>query len=181
MVPTREECLRLMEQSGMLEHIVRHSLEVAKVALFLSRELNKKGQRIDLDLVEAASLLHDLSKTECLTTKMDHAQTGSRVLKEMGYERVAEVVAQHVKLEKDGTPSEVSEEEVVNYADKRVMHDRIVPLEERFNDLIERYGKQPNGRKILELLKMEIYGVENKIFGILQMDPNKLCAFKQST
>ncbi len=174
MIPTREECLRLMKQYGMLEHIVHHSLEVARVALFLSSELNKKGQRIDLGLVDAASLLHDLAKTECLTTREDHAEAGCRLLKGMGYERVGEVVAQHITLEKEGDPSAVSEEEVVNYADKRVMHDRIVPLEERFGDLIERYGKHPKGREILERLKKEIRSIEEKIFFILQIDPNAL-------
>jgi HD superfamily phosphodiesterase len=60
-----------MGEYGMLENIVAHSLEVARVALILSIELNKKGQKIDLGLVEAASLLHDLTKTECLKTKED--------------------------------------------------------------------------------------------------------------
>jgi HD superfamily phosphodiesterase len=85
MIPTKEECLRLMGEYGMLENISVHSLEVSRVALFISIGLNKKGQKIDLSLVEAASLLHDLTKTECLRTKEDHAQTGSQVLKGMGY------------------------------------------------------------------------------------------------
>jgi len=174
MIPTREECLRLMEQYGMLENIIHHSLEVAKVALFLSLELNNKGQRIDLGLVEAASLLHDLTKTECLKTKEDHAQTGAQILKRMGFERVGEVVAQHIRLAKEGNPLAVSEEEIVNYADKRVMHDRIVPLKERFNDLMERYGKHPSARGNLEQLQKEIYGIENKIFLILQKNPDAL-------
>ena len=65
-----------------------------------------------------------------------------KLLKGMGYERVGEVVAQHIWLCKEGDPSSVSEEEIVNYADKRVMHDRIVSLEERFSDLKERYGRK---------------------------------------
>jgi len=178
-IPTREECLRLMEQYGMLEHIIHHSLEVARVALFLSLELNKKGQRIDLGLVEAASLLHDLAKTECLTTKEDHARAGCQLLKGMGYERVGEVVAQHIWLEKKEDPSAVSEEEIVNYADKRVMHDRIVPLEERFDDLIKRYGKHPNARDTLEQLQKEICDIENKIFIILQIDPKALASLTE--
>ena len=160
----------------MLEHIIRHSLEVARVALFLSLELNKKGQRIDFALVEAASLLHDLAKMECLKTKEDHARVGCQLLKEMGYQRVGEVVAQHIRLKKEGGSSVVSEEEIVNYADKRVMHDRIVLLEERFSDLVERYGKQPSGRETLELLKREILRIENKIFMILWIDPNALAS-----
>ncbi len=174
MIPTKEECLRLMGQYGMLENIIRHSLEVARVALFLSVELNKKGQRIDLGLVEAASLLHDLTKTECLKTKEDHAQTGSQLLREMGYERVGKVVAQHIWLGREGEPSTISEAEIVNYADKRVMHDRIVSLEERFKDLRERYGRHQRAMDYLERVQKEIYGIENKIFFILETNPNAL-------
>jgi len=174
MIPSREECLSLMNRYGMLENIVSHSLEVAKVALFISVELKKKGQRIDLGLVEAASLLHDLTKTECLKTKDDHARTGCQVLKGIGYERVGDVVAQHIWLGEGGDPSCVSEEEIVNYADKRVMHDQIVSLEERFRDLRARYGSNPRGLDYLERLQSEIYGIERKIFLILQIDPNDL-------
>jgi uncharacterized protein len=174
MIPTREECLRLMGQYGMLENIIHHSLEVARVALFLSVQLNRKGQSIDLGLVEAASLLHDLAKTECLKTKEDHAQTGSQLLKGIGYERVGEVVARHIWLGKEGDPASVSEEEIVNYADKRVMHDRIVSLDERFSDLKERYGRHQKAMDYLEQLQNEIYQIENKIFFILQADPNSL-------
>jgi uncharacterized protein len=178
MVPNREECLRLMREYGMLENIVAHSLEVANVALFFSIELNKKGQKIDIGLVEAASLLHDLTKTECLKTREDHAQTGSQLLKGMGYERIGDVVAQHIWLCKEGDPSSVSEEEIVNYADKRVMHDRIVSLEERFSDLKERYGGNLRAMDYLERLQKEIYGIENKISFILQIDPNDLQHFQ---
>lgn len=174
MVPSKEECLRLMGEYGMLENIVSHSLKVARVALFLSIELNKKGQRIDTGLVEAASLLHDLTKTECLMTKEDHALTGSQLLKGMGYERVGEIVAQHIWLGKEEDSSSVSEEEIVNYADKRVMHDRIVSLEERFSDLKERYGENLRAMDYLGRLQKEIYGIENKIFFILQIDPDHL-------
>jgi uncharacterized protein len=173
-IPSREECLSLMSKCGMLENIVSHSMEVAKVALFIAVELKKKGRAIDLALVEAASLLHDLTKTECLKTKEDHAQTASRQLKRMGYERVGEVVAQHIRLVKEGDPSRVSEAEIVNYADKRVMHDRIVPLEERFRDLKARYGLSQKAMDYLEQLQKEIYGIENKIFFILQIDPNEI-------
>ncbi len=169
-----------MSRYGMLENIISHSLEVANVALFISIELNKKGQRVDLGLVEAASLLHDLTKTECLKTKDDHALTGSEQLMRMGYERVGVVVAQHIWLRKEGNPTHVSEEEIVNYADKRVMHDRIVSLEERFNDLKARYGLNQKAMDYLERLEEAICGIENKIFFILQIDPNALQQLRPS-
>jgi putative nucleotidyltransferase with HDIG domain len=174
MIPIREDCLRLMVQYGMFEHIIDHSIAVARVALFLSIKLNRNGQRIDLPLVEAAALLHDLTKTECLRTKEDHALTGSRLLKGMGYERIGDVVAEHIHLSKETDPSRISEEEVVNYADKRVRHDRIVSLEERFEDLKGRYGKNERALELLEELRRATFKMERKIFSILKIDPDHL-------
>ena len=174
MIPSREDCFILVRQYGMLDHIMDHSIEVAKVALVLSAELNKRGQKINLSLVEAAALLHDLTKTECLKTKEDHAMTGSKLLKEMGYERVGEVVAEHVQISKEKDPFLISEEEVVNYADKRVQHNRIVSLEERFEDLKVRYGKNQKTSELLEGLKKGTIEIERKIFSILKIDPNHL-------
>ncbi len=53
-IPTREECLELMTRYGMLANIVEHSLKVAEVALIISSALNRKGQHLNLRLVEAA-------------------------------------------------------------------------------------------------------------------------------
>lgn len=174
MIPNREECLRLIRESGMLEHIIDHSLKVAEVALYLSKELNKRGQNIDLHLVEAAALLHDLTKTECLRTKEDHALTGSKLLQAMGFEKVGAVVREHIHLSKKVDPFHVSEEEIVNYADKRVKHTEVVSLEERFEDLRARYGKNPVALKLLEDLKKSTLDIERKIFSILGFDPTPL-------
>jgi hypothetical protein len=84
------------------------------------------------------------------------------------------VVAQHIWLSHGVDPLCVSEEEVVNYADKRVMHDRIVSLEERFNDLRNRYGKDQKGMDYLERMEKVIQEIERKIFLILQINPNDL-------
>jgi putative nucleotidyltransferase with HDIG domain len=166
-----------MEEYGMLENIVSHSLEVTRVALYLSSELNKRGQCIDLGLVEAASLLHDIAKTPCLQTREDHTEAGYLLLKKIGYERVGRIVEQHVWLKQDGIPGSVSEEEVVNYADKRVRHDQIVSLRERFQDLKARYGRDQAAIEYLDRMKQAIAGVERKIFLILRIHPNALNQF----
>jgi putative nucleotidyltransferase with HDIG domain len=173
-VPTRDECLGLMGRYGMLQNIVDHSLTVTKVARFLSKELNKKGQRIDLGVVEAAALLHDLAKTECLKTKEDHAEQGFRLLKGLGYERVADVVAQHIEVSCGRDAAFVRAEEVVNYADKRVQHDRIVSLKQRFSDLKDRYGHVESAFEQMARMEKATYAIESKIFRILGSDPEDL-------
>jgi uncharacterized protein len=174
LIPTREECLSLMSQSEMLSHIIDHSIQVTRVALYLAIELNKRGQNLDLHLVEAASLLHDVTKSECLKTREDHAQTASQLLKGMGYIRVGEIVAEHVHLTRQIDPLRVTEEEIVNYADKRVRHHRIVSLEERFCDLMDRYGKNERAVEQMELLKRVTVKIQNKIFSILEIDPGDI-------
>jgi len=174
MIPDRDECLKLMAKYGMLSHIMDHSLEVTRVALFLGAELKKRGQEIDLGLVEAASLLHDLTKTECLRTKADHAESAAGLLEDLGYDRVAKVVAQHVWLRGEGEPSRISEEEIVNYADKRVRHDLVVSLKDRFKDLKDRYGNDERAGNYWEQLEKRVFGIENKILMILQIDTKDL-------
>jgi len=173
-VPNRDECLDLMDRYGMLRNIVDHSLAVTRVARFLSKELNKRGQRINLGVVEAAALLHDLAKTECLRSKEDHAQQGFRLLRGLGYERVATVVAQHIEVSSGGDAAFVTEEEVVNYADKRVQHDRIVSLEQRFSDLKDRYGHVKSALEQMDRMEKATYAIEGKIFLILGSDPEDL-------
>lgn len=174
MIPTREECLRLMRQYGMLENIIYHSLKVAKVATFIAKELNKMGHRIDIDLVEASSLLHDLTKTRCLQTGEDHAKTGCQLLRELGFERVGEIVREHIQISKIKDSSKVSEGEIVNYADKRVLHDRVVSLEDRFKDLKLRYGMSKKGIDIIGELEKKTFEIEEKIFSILKISPNEI-------
>jgi hypothetical protein len=77
-------------------------------------------------------------------------------------------------LSKGEDRSSISEEEVVNYADKRVQHDQIVTLEERFSDLKNRYGKDQSGFLQLEQLKKATFEIETKIFSILEIDPKDL-------
>jgi len=173
-VPNRDECLDLMDRYGMLRNIVDHSLAVTRVARFLSKELNKRGQGIDLGEVEAAALLHDLAQTECLKTKEDHAQQGFRLPRGLGYERIAAVVAQHIEVSSGGDSASVTEEEVVNYADKRVQHDRIVSLEERFSDLKDRYGHVKSALEEMDRMEKATYAIEDKIFFVLGSDPKDL-------
>ena len=68
----------------------------------------------------------------------------------------------------------ITEEEIVNYADKRVQHDCIVSLEERFNDLMERYGKGEKPSEQMEQLRKATFQIENKIFSVLGIGPSDL-------
>ena len=138
-IPNLSECDDLMFRYGMRPNIVAHSRQVMRVALAIADNLGN-GAAVDRDLVMAAALLHDITKTRALETKESHDRTGGALLRELGFPRVGEIVEQHVILTGFDPQTGLSEREIVNYADKRVMHDRVVSLDERMEDLILRYG-----------------------------------------
>ena len=59
-LPTRKECLAIIEEHHVPPHIVKHSLTAAKLAVFLAQRLTEKGIAVDVNLVDRACLLHDI-------------------------------------------------------------------------------------------------------------------------
>ena len=175
MYPNRTTCLQMMDNYDMLPNIKDHSILVADLAIIISCELNKNGSKLDLNLIEAAALLHDITKTKSIKTDENHCQSGGKLLRNLGYQRISEIVEQHVLPDK--IEGNVSEEEVVCYADKRILHDKIVSLDERFEYLLERYGKNEESvgfvnETRLKLLVIEKRIIENSTFS--EFDINKI-------
>jgi len=168
-IPSRDECMDLMEQYGMLPNIVDHSRQVMHVSLAIVDHLQNRAG-IDREMVLAGALLHDITKTRSLETKERHDASGGVLLRERGYVRIAEIVEQHVVLREFNPHGDLEEREIVFYADKRVMHDKVVTLDERVADLLQRYGKTEEiRRRILENLR-SVYAVEDKIARFLNTD-----------
>lgn len=173
-IPTRSECFRLMRKMQMPPHIQRHSLLVAEIALYLAELLKQNGARLNSALVEAGALLHDIAKSRSLSTGVRHESMGAQLLHEWGYLALAAIVQDHVNLDLIRLNGPITESLLVNYADKRVKHDQVVSLEERFYDLIDRYAKTSRQEQRL-LQKLQLYTIlERKIFGRLTMEPYDL-------
>jgi uncharacterized protein len=164
-----------MSAHGMLPNIHDHSLLVREVALYLGTSLVEAGFALHLDLIEAGALLHDLGKTHCLGTSLNHAEWGAQAVAVAGYPEVAQVVREHIFLESNGRdPRVIREAEVVNYADKRVLHTRVVTLTDRFADLRERYGKSDEARTRIAGLEQGVQRLEAKLFAPLNLNPADL-------
>ena len=176
MIPTREQCFEFFRRYEMLPHIVRHSELVADVALLIARKLNSGGQQLDLALVEAGALLHDITKTMCIKTKENHAQTGGELIDSLGYPAVANIVRQHICLDPGSSERyAVTEVEVINYADKRVKHEEVVDIEERFRDVLERYVKKmPELQDRFKQVQVETQLLEQKIFSKIDISPEQI-------
>jgi uncharacterized protein len=176
-VPSVDKSYTLLKQYHVPDNIIQHSEMVCKVAVFLAEELNNQGENLSIAEIEAGALLHDITKMEGIERRQDHAKTGKELLHKLGFKRIGEIVAEHVKLREGRNSVSISEEEVVNYSDKRVMHTRVVSLSERFTDLQRRYGFKNLDTKIIDRIRMlesETYKLENKIFSKLNFTPEEL-------
>ena len=176
-VPSIDQCFILLRKYHVPDHIIQHSEMVYNVAVFLAEKLNENGEHLIIPEIQAAALLHDITKMEGIEKHQDHAKTGKELLYKLEYRRIGKIVAEHITLQECKDDRSLSEEELINYSDKRVMHTQVVTLTERFADLRKRYGFKQLDKKIVDrilALESKTYELENKIFSKLNFPPNKL-------
>lgn len=144
-IPDDAACMALWDKYGMLDNIRAHSRMVAHIATELAQRARAAGFPVNVAAVRASAMLHDIAKTYSVLHGGSHAQLGaSWVVAETRNHALAQGVLLHVHW-----PWAVPEQEperlfsipfFVIYADKRVKHDQCVPLRQRYEDLLVRYG-----------------------------------------
>jgi uncharacterized protein len=173
-IPSQKQCFLLMCEMKMMDHIVAHCLQVCRVATFLAEHLDAARMVFNHDLIRAAALLHDITKTRSFKTEENHALTGGQFLAGQGYPEVGELVRQHVRLDEYPDPVTLGEAQIINYADKRVLHDRIVGLDQRLDYILEKYGKLPEHQARIQWLWAKTRVLEDEIFNDLAIAPPDL-------
>ncbi len=140
-LPNDEECFALWDYYQMLDNIRTHSLLVADFATALAELACAKGFNVCVRSIRSSALLHDIAKTYTIDHGGSHAQIGaSWVISATGNRNIAQGVAMHVHWPWD-IPYDVCRLPFfVIYADKRIMHEKCVPLATRYDDLLIRYG-----------------------------------------
>lgn len=133
-LPTREECLALLEKSGCNKGVIKHCLAVEDLAVRMA-ELAKA----DKELVSVGALLHDIGRAR--THGVDHAVAGANIARELGLcEAVILIIERHIgagitkdeadkiKLPaKDYIPRTL-EEKIVAHADNLIEETRKIPV-----------------------------------------------------
>ncbi len=137
-LPSLAQTRAMWDAHCMLDNIRRHSEVVCAVALLLTDWLAQAGVTLHRPAVEVGALLHDIAKTPCLGSQRRHDLEGQEMLCQAGFPELGRIVALHVYLP-PGHP--LDEAMLVNYADKRVNHESIVNLNQRYAYIAERYGK----------------------------------------
>lgn len=171
MIPTRSECLVFWDRYQMLPQIRDHSLLVAAVALQIADLARAKGLPVNQGLLEAAALLHDLAKTYTIRHGGNHSQLGAAwVVHLTGNLAMAQAIIHHFHW-----PGEILVQNhllplIILYADKRVKHDEIVSVEDRFQDLFLRYGRNDQLIVLMQRSLKQTQAIENSLSHKLEVD-----------
>jgi uncharacterized protein len=200
-LPTRKECFDILAQYNVPEHIVKHCVTTAKLAVFIANTLKEKSVDLDVDLIDRACLLHDvmrmcdftdsgfekfeqgLSEDDKIKWQKLREKYGNMVHEEAAYEilkdrypQVGSVIKKHrymAMLVKTEKPSSW-EEKIVYYADKRVMHEKIVSLKERLEEGHRRntyqHGSDVLSRIDIAMVDPMIFRLEEEISEKADMD-----------
>ena len=186
---TDEEVQQLIEEFRPPMHVQRHCRAVTKFAVKLGSRLVANGEKLDLNLLRHAALLHDLMRVvdfrtftpedfpdpasaadvelwENLREKwkgVHHAEAAAQILAERGFGRVAEVVRKHQYLQiKKGF--DIWEEKLLYYADKRTKHDQLVSLQERLQDGRNRNLPETENTPEAQAMDAKVFALEQEIF-----------------
>lgn len=184
-------------------HVRKHMAQVAKVALKVAQAYADVGQMVNSELLYAGAILHDVARV-CDFRTLDrahfdeeitgakwsrwvelrnqfkgwpHPTLGRDFLAAKGFGKTAHLVYAHgsrVIVEEPELLASL-EAKILYYADKRVKHDEIVDLAERFRDGRERYGEgNENNRALFEEVEKRTFELEKELFEELRIGPEEI-------
>lgn len=148
-IPDRQECLSIINANLEGEGTIKAHLQlVAETSVRLADavEANQVKQRqlcniaidLDINLIMAGALLHDIKRKES-----NHAGSGAQLLLSFGFPKVADIIAQHMDLATP-LPPHLTEVQIVYFADKICKSASLeLDYERRFKEKME---KNPEGR-----------------------------------
>jgi uncharacterized protein len=201
-LPTPQQCLDYFDQYKVPANIKAHCVKVQKVAVFIAEELHKVGADVDVEVVRAASVLHDLFKVVVLKSiestadhKHDWSEEEIEMWKELRekypgmyenevafeifkdeYPEFAVVLrreGEHLLRERSLTDA------IIHHADYILLRDGVISLDERFAYLRRVYQNTSEyWDEFLAYCKQE----EARIFEKLPFTPEELkMKFEEST
>jgi len=139
--PSKSRCMEIFAKLNTPEEIIIHGEQVAKLALGIAEMMmDRGGEKLNLELLESASLLHDIKRME-----VDHAKRGMELVLKKGYPKTAILIGRHMDL--GCVVTDVKEQEILYVADKLCRNGRIVSLEETRKMLEKKFESNSDALK----------------------------------
>lgn len=144
-IPTERECIEILRNVGCEENVINHCITVKEIAV---RIANKCKKEVDMPLIVAGALLHDIGRS--VTHTILHVVEGARIARKLKLpEELVNIIERHVGagipreeavklgLEyKDYIPTTL-EEMIVCYSDKLAGVTRV----RNYTEVIEEFNR----------------------------------------
>lgn len=127
-IPNEQECLQILKDYGTPEHVVRHCKEVCRVAVAIGERLNEKGYEINIPILRAAAMLHDVARIH-----EHHEAVGEEYLRSIGYTDIAHLVGQHTHYKYFNPVYKIEEIDLLCVGDRTVIEDEFVGVDKRLD------------------------------------------------
>jgi uncharacterized protein len=150
--------------------VIEHCENVTKVALRIANQLIFRGYDVNIRLVEAGALLHDIGRSQ--SHDVDHAVRGGEIARNLGLpEELVHIIERHIgagipdnEARKLGLPEghyipETLEEKIVTYADKLIAGRCEVDIDVTIHDFEDKLGKDHPSIQRLRDLDVEMRGL----------------------
>lgn len=128
---TKDNALKILKEFNTPNHVIDHCKQVSRVAEEIAKAFKDRNLSIDVDLVSFSALLHDIARTY-----ESHEKVGAKYLETLGYVEAAKLISWHTHF--DGfkyvkSISEIKEIHIICLADRLVVENRYVGLQERMS------------------------------------------------
>jgi len=187
----KREISNLYKKYHVPIHVIAHMEQVKNICEVLADKFIKKGYELNKTMLLNAALVHDLFRVcdfrifdpaqfEQKMTKEDvkmwehlrekygkigHVRAIGDFLRNRGEPKFAELVEKHDFYEIDTLKT--LEEKILFYADKRVDHDKIVSLKNRFSEGTKRNAKKGDNESLRIEIQNKILRLEKEIASML--------------
>lgn len=169
MIPTEVQAKKLWDKYNLPQQKRRHVELVSKVARFLASKINEP---INLPLLIAGALLHDIDKAAQKLPGERHPDAAVRILKEEGTPEVANLVKTHpLHAILDPSIAPKSWEEKLLYLSDKMVKFEIITVDERFK-LWNGEHLVPDAQEILNETYPKVKELEEEIFHLMGIKPN---------
>jgi uncharacterized protein len=145
-LPNREQAIEILQKNNCSTKIITHCQAVASLAIELAEKFKTKNYSVNLKLIEAGALLHDLGRSK--THSVNHAVEGMKIAQNEGLpETIICIIKRHVgagitakeaeqlNWPKDNYIPQTLEEKIVCYADKCISGNDRISVETTINQL----------------------------------------------
>jgi len=193
-LPSPEECLEYFEYYKVPGNIKAHCLAVQKTAIFLARELNHEGAKINVTLLNCLTVFHDMFKAATIDYDDEKSSSNrfhnhplsaeeyalwqklrtaypnmneTQIAQEVLKVDYPELAALLVHEKQGHTP----EQALSNYCDWITLKDEVVTLKERLLYLLQAY---PEKKMFYFNEAKKIKEYEKEIFAKLNFPPEEL-------